>query len=315
MMIMANEKCHDFVYWKVMMSTCNAAGSSLFANKEKMNEHGHKGPMKTFMTIMSINPIFSGICSLIAQRIKNSCDNLNIGRCLSNPNEGGVPSDDALVAAENKLFLAEDEILGQFEGTAYFEVVPPNLEELNPNRLIGRVMKYNANALELVDVVRAFLRLLTVIYGMSAIFASYNYVQDFKELSFDNKYVTKPLKRKDRLRRELGKPYIFPLKKLEKKSYLNFFSLKIEPDEKIMIMKGVSRSLIYMGIVYGMVWLTNNLYIVLKWMTTGRYILPQFFSYDLVGFAQEKVRELHHKHEINVIGEGILAQIIRNTIR
>jgi hypothetical protein len=278
MMIMANEKCHDFVYWKVMMSTCNAAGSSLFANKEKMNEHGHKGPMKTFMTIMSINPIFSGICSLIAQGIKNSCDNLNIGRCLSSPDEGGVPSDDALVAAENKLFLAEDEILGQFEGTAYFEVVPTNLEELNPNRLIGIVMKYNANALELVDVVRAFLRLLTVIYGMSAIFASYNYVQDFKELSFDNKYVTKPLKRKDRLRRELGKPYIFPLKKLEKKTYLNFFSLKIEPDEKIMIMKGVSRSLIYMGIVYGMVWLTNNLYIVLKWMTTGRFIIQQLFT-------------------------------------
>jgi len=277
MMITANEKCHDFVYWKVMMSTCNAAGSSLFADKEKMNKYGHKGPLKTFMTIMSINPIFSGICSLISQGIKNSCNNLNIERCLIGAEEGGVPSDDALFAAENRLFLAEDEILGQFEGTAYFEVVPPKLEELNPNRLIGRVMKYNANALELVDVVRSFLRLLTVVYGMSAIFASYNYVQDFKELSFDNKYVTKPLKRKDRLRRELGKPYILPLKKLEKKSYLDFFSLKIEPDEKIMIMKGVSRSIIYMGIVYGMIWLTNNLYIVLKWMTTGSHFFVQCF--------------------------------------
>ena len=276
-MITANEKCHDFVYWKVMMSTCNAAGSSLFADKEKMEKYGHTGPLNTFLTIMSINPIFSGICSVIAKVVKNSCDNLNIETCLSSPDEGGVPSDDALFAAENRLFLAEDEILGQFEGNAYFEVVPPKLEELNPNRLIGRIMKYNANALELVDVVRSFLRLLTVVYGMSAIFASYNYVQDFKELSFDNKYVTKPLKRKDRLRRELGKTYILPLKKLEKKSYLNFFSLKIEPDEKIMIMKGVTRSIIYMGIVYGMIWLTNNLYIVLKWMTTGFYILTATF--------------------------------------
>ena len=39
------------------------------------------------------------------------------------------------------------------------------------------------------------------------------------------------------------------------------------------------------------------------------------FYRSFLGFAQEKVRELHHKHEINVIGEGVLAQIIRNTIR
>lgn len=74
------------------MGTCNAAASSLFAKKkmEEMDAH-HKGGLKTFFRIMSINPIFSGICSLIAAGIKNSCNNLNIERCELRPEEGGVP--------------------------------------------------------------------------------------------------------------------------------------------------------------------------------------------------------------------------------
>ena len=101
-----------------------------------------------------------------------------------------------------------------------------------------------------------------------------------KDFAHDNHYITRALKMKDKSRRRAGKPFIFPLRRLEKKDYIPILSLKMTKKEKKEVIKGVLKLIMIAASIKFMFMIDSMLEFVVD--TIGK------------GMIQESVREFSH---------------------
>ena len=113
---------------------------------------------------------------------------------------------------ERTLLGLENKLVDEFNVNAQFEVERPDFGPLPDYSVFAEVRRTAEEQLLIRKVAQCSVKLFSLtLIGIIA-HNAYRYVQNFKDVDFDNNFITPALIRKDNRRRRQGKAYIFPLR-------------------------------------------------------------------------------------------------------
>ncbi|XP_072535255.1 E3 ubiquitin-protein ligase DCST1 [Salminus brasiliensis] len=154
------------------------------------------------------------------------------------------------------------------------------------------------------DTVKRISKIVQIVLSFTFItvfISAFGYGQQYtRDVRFDNVYITTYFKQIDQRRKTAGKRNILPLKKAEKRHFIDPWSLKIHPSELQLVIAGLVQ----------VVSLTLFVFVLLA--TDG--VLYRFF--DIIRrhtFTEFSLTSSHDVH-IDIDGESMLAKLLRKTI-
>ncbi|XP_072162657.1 protein sneaky [Bemisia tabaci] len=148
---------------------------------------------------------------------------------------------------------------------------------------------------KLTNIILAF-SFLAVILRVSAYMTNY-----LTSIEYDNVYITRYFRKIDARRRRQGHHTLLPLKKLERKKYIDLYNLRITPKERWTLYAS---------------WLRT----FLEFLFASSIIFIDFLFYEALKIVESQsridyVQEGHHYLYLNIEGTGMIASLIRSVVR
>ncbi|KAL2084562.1 hypothetical protein ACEWY4_020080 [Coilia grayii] len=153
-------------------------------------------------------------------------------------------------------------------------------------------------------IVEQLLELVHVLFSFAfiAVFVNaFGYARQYcQDIRFDNIYITTYFRHIDARRKKAGKRYLLPLKKTEQKHFINPWSVAIHSSELKLMVVGLLRVL--------SLTLFTCVLLAVDWIIYHIFDIIQRHSFTKYSFTS------HHRINIDVGGESILANLLRKTI-
>nr|XP_018899691.1 PREDICTED: DC-STAMP domain-containing protein 1 [Bemisia tabaci] len=148
---------------------------------------------------------------------------------------------------------------------------------------------------KLTNIILAF-SFLAVILRVSAYMTNY-----LTSIEYDNVYITRYFRKIDARRRRQGHHTLLPLKKLERKKYIDLYNLRITPKERWTLYAS---------------WLRT----FLEFLFASSIIFIDFLFYEALKIVESQsridyVQEGHHYLYLSIEGTGMIASLIRSVVR
>lgn len=164
-----------------------------------------------------------------------TCGNMEFNFC------DDVPDDGKLLIKEDRVRMTEEDIMAQFSGTAEFKLEPPDYDAIGDPLKHSFMRRFAIEKYTILQLILQLCKLVSVFTIVLLARVAYNYTSDFKDFSHDNRYITRALRAKDTKRKLQGKPYLFPLRRLERKVMIPLLGRKMSNEEfKKTVKEGTS---------------------------------------------------------------------------
>ncbi|XP_017335363.1 E3 ubiquitin-protein ligase DCST1 isoform X3 [Ictalurus punctatus] len=163
---------------------------------------------------------------------------------------------------------------------------------------LTRTFKEKRNTIEQISRIMQILLSFTFI---TVFISAFGYARKYtRDICFDNVYITTYFRQIDERRKRRGKRYLLPLKKPEKSTFINPWSLTIHSNE----LQPVTASLVQV---------VSLALFVCVLLATDRVLYHIFDIIRRHTFTEQSVKSSHEIH-IDIRGESMLAKLLRKTI-
>uniref|UniRef100_A0A3B4DIZ4 DC-STAMP domain containing 1 n=1 Tax=Pygocentrus nattereri TaxID=42514 RepID=A0A3B4DIZ4_PYGNA len=154
---------------------------------------------------------------------------------------------------------------------------------------------------DIVDQIAKIVQMLLSFTFITIFTSAFGYAKQYtRDIRFDNVYITTYFRQIDTRRKRAGKRYLLPLKKAERRSFIDAWSLKIHPSELKLVIVGLVQVVslaLFVSVILATDGILYHIFNIIRRHTFTEYSLSS--SHDI---------------HIDVDGESMLAKLLRKTI-